>query len=163
MAITDADWLRYYEAIEILYQENFFCIENLKHLDLLLERLPKQHINAIRHLSIESECWRAKDEEEDGDSSEESSSVTYGSHPDVLSRWQKAVENLTLFRGLRTLHVFLVPFVGLKREKKALEDPLIQADLAHVKLTYEFRPKVVIKPELLPHFPQWAELLETAE
>lgn len=129
---------------------------------MLLESLPKHHINAIRHLSIESECWRDEPHEED-DSSDDTGLIMNESRPDILPRWHRAVTNLKLFQGLRTLQVFLVPFVGLKREKKALEEPLIQADFANVKLTYEFRPKVVIKPEFLSHFPQYAELLETAD
>ena len=145
-----------------MYGENKFCIEKPRNIGFLVDHFPESRLKAIRHPSIESECHR-DDMPDDSDSDfmddddDESSSP---SRPTPLDNWKTAVTTLKQFEGLQTLKVFLVPFVGLKREKKALEDALIEAQLSSVDVHMEFRPQVVIERKYRMNFPIYEELFQ---
>lgn len=145
-----------------MYQKNTFCIEKSRNIWWLVDHFSESRLKAIRHLSVESECHRDDpvDSDDDDVMDDDDDSSSSPVRPTPLENWKKAVTTLKQLEGLQTLKVFLVPFVGLKKEKKALEDTLIEAQLSSVDVHMEFRPQVVIKRKYRVNFPQYEELFE---
>ncbi|KKK18995.1 hypothetical protein ARAM_001498 [Aspergillus rambellii] len=101
----------YSEAIDMLYQENEFYIENPRTLLELPNYLPQSQLRLFRHLYLESPVY--------GDYSAD----------DCLERWEEVVGALTRLDRLESLVVIIRPMFGLTWEREGLIKPLKNANL----------------------------------